>query len=78
MAADDPKVEMAHVELSQRSGPQLSGVGYLYALVGRRTEALGILKEREERYARGEAVGQSLAAVWTGLRAFFRTAPGRG
>jgi TolB-like protein/Flp pilus assembly protein TadD len=54
-------------ELSQRSGPQLSGVGYLYAITGRRAEALEILKEIEKRYDRGEAVGQHLAAIWEGL-----------
>jgi adenylate cyclase len=54
-------------ELSQRSGPQLSGVGYLYAITGRRAEALKILKEIEKRYDRGEAVGQHLAAIWEGL-----------
>jgi tetratricopeptide (TPR) repeat protein len=53
--------------LSQRSGPQLSGVGYVYAVAGRRNEALGILKELEERYAKGEAIGQHLAAVCDGL-----------
>ena len=54
-------------ELSQRSGPQLSGVGYLYAITGRRAEALEILKEIAKRYDRGEAVGQHLAAIWEGL-----------
>jgi hypothetical protein len=36
-------------------------------LAGRRDEALAILKEIEERYRRGEAVGQHLAAVYYGL-----------
>ena len=48
-------------ELSQRSGPQLSGLGYVYAMAGRRDEALEILKELEERYGKREAVGQHLA-----------------
>ena len=54
-------------ELSQRSGPQLSGVGYVYAIAGRREEALRILKELEDQYAKGLAVGQHLAAVCEGL-----------
>jgi len=53
--------------LSQRSGPQLSGVGYVYAIAGRREEALRILKELEDRYAKGLAVGQHLAVVCEGL-----------
>ncbi len=54
-------------ELSQRSGPQLSGVGYLYAVTGRRSEALAILDELEQKYASGKAVGQHLAAIYDGL-----------
>ena len=34
---------------------------------GRRAEALGVLKELEERYAKGEAVGTYLAGVYSGL-----------
>lgn len=49
------------------SCPQLSSVGYAYAVAGRRTEALSILKELEERHATGEIVGQSVAAVYVGL-----------
>ena len=49
------------VELSERSGPQLSGLGCVYAVAGRRAEALAILKELEEKYARREIIGQILA-----------------
>ena len=55
------------VELSQRSSPMLSGLGFLYGIAGRRTEALGILKELEEQYARHEAIGQHLAVIYYGL-----------
>ncbi|MEP6603055.1 MAG: tetratricopeptide repeat protein [Spartobacteria bacterium] len=55
------------VELSQRSGPQLSVLGYLYAVAGRRTEALGIVKELEEKYVKHETDGQSVGVVYDGL-----------
>jgi len=54
-------------ELSQGSGPQLGGLGYVYALSGRRAEALAILKDLEEKYARGETIGQHVAAIYYGL-----------
>jgi hypothetical protein len=45
----------------------LSYLGYCYAVTGRRVEALRILKELEEKYARCEAVGVYLAGVHAGL-----------
>ena len=54
-------------QLSQRSCPQLSGLGYVYAVAGRRAEALEILKEVEEGYAKREAIGMHLAAIYVGL-----------
>jgi TolB-like protein/Flp pilus assembly protein TadD len=53
--------------LSGRSSPQLSNLGCVYAVAGRRAEALGILKELEERYARREAIGQYLAGIYSSL-----------
>ncbi len=47
------------VELSGRASLHLSGLGYGYAVTGKRTEALQILKELEERYAKGESNGQN-------------------
>ena len=55
------------VEISQRAAPMLSGLGYVYAMAGRRDEALVILQELEARYAKGETIGQNLAAVCEGL-----------
>src|SRR5205823_5808086 len=55
------------VELSGRASRYLSDLGYCYAVTRRRAEALGVLKELEEKYARRESIGQSLAAVYTGL-----------
>jgi len=44
-----------------------AGLGYGYAVSGRRVEALAILKELEAKYGRHEALGQDLAAVYAGL-----------
>ncbi len=55
------------VELSHRSSPQLSLLACLYAITGRRTEAVGILNELEDSYRRHEAIGQHLAAIYYGL-----------
>jgi tetratricopeptide (TPR) repeat protein len=55
------------VGLSQRATPRLAGLGHVYAVAGRRKEALGLLKELEERYPRGDGVGQGplrSALVW--------------
>ncbi len=55
------------VEMTRKSSGQLGLLGYLYAIAGRQTEARGILKDLEEKYSRGEAVGQSLAVIYDGL-----------
>ncbi|MDQ3115557.1 MAG: hypothetical protein M3Q86_02940, partial [Verrucomicrobiota bacterium] len=55
------------VEMSQRSGPQLGILGYLYAMAGRRDEALEILRELEQKYARRETTGQTLAGICDAL-----------
>jgi serine/threonine-protein kinase len=55
------------VETSGRASLYLSGLGYCYAATGKRAEALQILKELEEKYARREAIGLQLAGVYTGL-----------
>lgn len=63
------------VELSGRASAYLSQLGECYALAGKRAEALRILKELEEKYARGESNGIYLASVLAGLgekeRAFY-------
>ena len=56
------------VELSEiRSSFALGPLGYCYAVAGRRSEAIEILRELEEKYARGESTGAYLAWVYAGL-----------
>ena len=45
----------------------LNGLGYGYAKSVRRDKALTILRELEERYAKGQATGVDLAMVYAGL-----------
>lgn len=56
------------VALGNKAGLYLGDLGYVYATVGRRAEAIEIIKELEEKYARQEAIGQHVAAVFAGLR----------
>ncbi|MDQ3818578.1 MAG: tetratricopeptide repeat protein, partial [Acidobacteriota bacterium] len=55
------------VELSGRSSESLSDLGYCYAVTGKRNDALQILKELEDKYAKRESVGLYLAGVHAGL-----------
>jgi TolB-like protein/Flp pilus assembly protein TadD len=54
-------------ELSNRSGVVLGDLGHIYAVVGKRNEALAVVKELEQKHARHEALGQFVAAVYVGL-----------
>jgi TolB-like protein/Flp pilus assembly protein TadD len=54
-------------ELTNRAGIHLGDMGYVYAATGKRSEALAIIKELEAKYARREAIGQYIAAVYVGL-----------
>lgn len=55
------------VESSGRGASSLGNLGYCYAISGKHAEALRIVMELEERYAKGEAVGIYLAGVYAGL-----------
>ena len=55
------------VELTNRSSITLGDLGYVYALAGKRHEAIDTIKELEEKYTRKEAIGQYIAAVYVGL-----------
>lgn len=56
------------VDLSGRGNLFLGGLGYINAVSGRRSEALDVVKELEEKYARGEATGTNLAHAYAGLK----------
>jgi len=45
----------------------IGGLGYGYAVTGRRDEALKIAKELEAKFRTHEAVGQDIASVYSGL-----------
>jgi len=54
-------------ELTNRASIVLGDLGYVYAATGKRPEAIAVIKELEEKYARKEANGQYVAAVLAGL-----------
>ncbi len=55
------------VELSNRSSASIALLGDAYAIKGMRSEALAILKELEDKYAKHEATGKDIASVYAGL-----------
>jgi TolB-like protein/Flp pilus assembly protein TadD len=55
------------VNLSGRGSLFLGGLGYAYAMAGERAEALAVIRELEEKYARRAASGFNLAQVYVGL-----------
>ena len=55
------------VELSNRAPTYLGNLGYCYALIGNRAEALGIAKELEEKFSHEESSGLFIAGVYAGL-----------
>jgi TolB-like protein/Flp pilus assembly protein TadD len=66
---DEAATEEFHaaVELSGRASLHLCDLGYCYAVTGKRDQALAILKELEDKYAKRESIGQYLAGVYAGL-----------
>jgi TolB-like protein/Tfp pilus assembly protein PilF len=55
------------VESSDRNSYALGLLGYGLGVSGKRTEAEAIARELQERQAKGEALGQSVAMVFAGL-----------
>jgi TolB-like protein/Tfp pilus assembly protein PilF len=55
------------VDVSGRSEYPLSLLGYGLGISGKKADALSIAKELEERNAKGEAAGSSVATVYAGL-----------
>ena len=54
-------------DLTNRAGITLGDMGYVYGASGKRAEAVAVVKELEAKYARKEAIGQYIAAVYVGL-----------
>jgi serine/threonine-protein kinase len=54
-------------DLTNRAGITLGDLGYVYATAGKRSEAVAVIKELEVKYARKEAIGQYLSAVYAAL-----------
>jgi Flp pilus assembly protein TadD len=55
------------VQLSKGVSGPLGILGYIYAQIGKQSEAVTIVKELEERYARRQANGYDIARVYVGL-----------
>ena len=55
------------VELSNRASTFLGDLGHGFGVTGKRPEAIAIAKELEQKYARKEANGRHVAAVYAGL-----------
>jgi serine/threonine protein kinase/Flp pilus assembly protein TadD len=55
------------VELSGRASEELGNLGYGYGALRMRPEAMAVLRELEERYAKRESPAMYLAAVYAGL-----------
>ncbi len=53
--------------MSKGSVVVLRNLGYAFAAVGKRAEALAIAKELEVKYAKNESNAQNVAAVYNGL-----------
>ncbi len=53
--------------LSNRAGVFLMNLGYAYGVMGKRGEATALDRELEEKFARKEANGRHVAAVYAGL-----------
>jgi hypothetical protein len=55
------------VEVTGRASQELGALGYGYGVMGNRAEAMAVLRELEEKYARRESPGLYLAEVYAGL-----------
>jgi eukaryotic-like serine/threonine-protein kinase len=60
-------VEFQQNVANDRSAYALADLGHAYAIGGRRDEAILILRELEEKYKRGESLGQYISAVYAGF-----------
>ena len=53
--------------LTNRQNVVLSELGFVYGAVGKRTEALAVAKELEDKYSQKRAAGHEVASVYSGL-----------
>ena len=59
--------EVLPAGVTKRSGITLGDLGYVYAAAGKQTQAQVVIRELEDKYARKEAIGQDIAAVYVSL-----------
>ena len=55
------------VQASNRSSITVGDLGFVQGVLGKRSEAINLIKELEDKYSRKEAIGQYLAVVYLGL-----------
>ena len=55
------------VELSNRSSISVGDLGFVYASTKKPAEAMKLIRELEDKYARKEAIGQYIAPIYVGL-----------
>ena len=53
--------------MTGRASQELGALGYGYGIMGKRAEAMAVLRELEEQYARRESHGLHVAEVYAGL-----------
>ncbi len=59
--------EFQKVDRSSRDRRPLRSLGYGYAILGKRAQALAVLKEIQGKYEKHEALAQDVAAIYAGL-----------
>jgi len=57
----------------ERTGQTLSALGFAYAISGKPSKAITLVKELEQRYPSHKALGREIAAVYAGLGNYDKT-----
>ena len=57
----------------ESTGQTLSALGFAYAISGKPSKAITLVKELEQRYSSHKALGREIAAVYTGLGNYDKT-----
>jgi hypothetical protein len=57
----------------ERTGQTLSALGFAYAISGKPSKAITLVKELEQRYSSHKALGREIAAVYAGLGNYDKT-----